>query len=68
MNIPAPNIRYIPTEIIVDGKLVIKNLLETGQTQQWLDQQLKQSGVSSICAVLYAELQSDGSLYIKKKN
>jgi len=67
LNIPASNISYLPTEIIVDGKLVKKSLLETGQTQQWLDQQLKQAGIRSVDEVLYAELQSDGSLYINKK-
>lgn len=67
LNIPASNISYLPTEIIVDGKLVKKGLLETGQTQQWLDQQLKQAGIKSVNEVLYAELQSDGSPYINKK-
>jgi uncharacterized membrane protein YcaP (DUF421 family) len=67
LNLPLNNILYIPTEIIVDGKLVAANLTETGQTREWLDQQLKQAGVNSINQVLYAELQSDGSLYVSKK-
>lgn len=67
LNLPSDKILYIPTEIIVDGKLVDTNLLETGQTYEWLDQQLKQAGISSINQVLYAELQGDGSLYISKK-
>lgn len=67
LNLPPDNILYIPTEIIVDGKLVDSNLLETGQTHEWLEQQLKQAGIGSINQVLYAELQGDGSLYISKK-
>jgi uncharacterized membrane protein YcaP (DUF421 family) len=46
---------------------VAANLAETGQTREWLDQQLKQAGVNSVSQVLYAELQSDGSLYVSKK-
>jgi uncharacterized membrane protein YcaP (DUF421 family) len=68
LNLPLNNIINIPTEIIVDGKLVKKNLAETGQTQEWVDVQLKQAGLNSIRQVLYAELQSDGSLYINKKS
>ena len=67
LNLPTKNILCIPTEIIVDGKLVVANLVEIGQTREWLDQQLKQAGVNSINQVLYAEMQSDGSLYINKK-
>ena len=67
MNIPSENILYIPTEIIVDGKLVKDNLKETGKSKEWLDQQLKQAGLSSVYEVLYAELQSDGSLHVNKK-
>lgn len=67
LNLPVDNILYIPTEIIVDGKLVEENLKEVGQTREWLDKQLEQVGLSSIKQVVYAELQSDGSLYIGKK-
>ena len=68
LNLPINNILYIPTEIIVDGKLVDSNLKEIGQTREWLDEQLKKFGLNSIKEVLYAEMQSDGSLYINKKN
>lgn len=68
LNLPPNNILYIPTEIIVDGKLVFANLVEIGLTREWLDQQLKQANINSISQVLYAELQSDGNLYFSKKN
>lgn len=67
MNIAMPDLLYIPTEIIVDGKLVPKNLREVGVTQQWIEQQLNKSGIDSMEQVLYAELQGDGTLYISKK-
>jgi len=67
LNLPPQDILYIPTEIIVDGKLVEKNLKEIGQTCEWLYQKLKQAGLNSVSQVIYAEVQSDGSLYIDKK-
>lgn len=67
LNIPINNSLYIPTEIIVDGKLVEKNLTGAGLDNQWLNNQLKQANVMSVEDVFYAELQSDGTLYINTK-
>ena len=58
---------YLPTEIIVDGKVVKKNLKELNLNNEWVDQQLKHAGVNSVEEVFFAELQSDGSLHISKK-
>ena len=57
---------YIPTEIIVDGKVIVKNLKELGLSSDWLDNQLEKAGVFSTQDVLYAEIQSDGQLFIQK--
>lgn len=67
MNIQTQNVPFIPIEIIVDGKPVYKNLEEMGLNSLWLRQQLEQAGIGAYDEVLYAELQSDGSLYINKK-
>lgn len=64
--VPTPR-KYIPTELVVDGKIVRKNLQELNLSQEWLDNQLKMSGVAAIEEVFFAELQSDGSLYIDKR-
>lgn len=58
---------FLPTEIIVDGKLVQKNMKELNLDNNWLNQQLKQGKANSAEEVFFAELQSDGSLYIIKK-
>lgn len=58
---------HIPSEIIVDGKVVIGNLEEFSLSQAWLDNQLKLFGIESVSDVIYAELQSDGRLYINKR-
>ncbi|HYE82010.1 MAG TPA: DUF421 domain-containing protein [Clostridia bacterium] len=67
MNIQPENRMYFPTEIIVDGKLVQKNLKELNLSNEWLDQQIKQSGANSVEDIFFAELQSDGSLHISMK-
>jgi uncharacterized membrane protein YcaP (DUF421 family) len=59
--------RYIPTELVVDGKAVIKNLKELNKNEDWLIGVLKRKGVDSMDEVLYAELQADGSIDIHKK-
>lgn len=59
---------YIPTEIIVDGKLVEKNMKEYNLDRVWLDSELGKAGIKSYKDVFYAEIQSDGSLYIDKKH
>ncbi|SOC40163.1 YetF domain-containing protein [Ureibacillus acetophenoni] len=56
---------YIPTEIIVDGKIIADNLKELGLSNDWLNKQLENAGVYSTKEVLYAEIQSDGQLYIQ---
>lgn len=67
MQIQTHNRNNLPTEIIVDGKLVSKNLSELNLTHEWLNNQLKQAGIKSIKDVFYAELQSDKSLYLSQK-
>jgi uncharacterized membrane protein YcaP (DUF421 family) len=57
---------YVPTEIIVDSKVITRNLEELDLSQNWLENQLHQSGVS-LQDVFYAEIQSDGTLYIDKR-
>ncbi len=65
-NIPIGRRLYIPTELVVDGKVVTKNLDELNVSKEWLMTQLKLNGVNSTNEVFYAELQSDGSLYVNK--
>ncbi|WP_168120826.1 DUF421 domain-containing protein [Paenibacillus sp. HB172176] len=58
-------VRNIPIELIVDRKIVEKNLGKLELSSAWLLQQLKKAG-TSIEQVFYAELQLDGTLYIDK--
>lgn len=67
LQIPLKQRLYLPSELIVDGKIVKKNLIELKLKQDWLEQQIKISGVHSIGEVFFAELQSDGSVYVDQK-
>ncbi|MED4208207.1 DUF421 domain-containing protein [Priestia megaterium] len=66
LKIEAVKPLYVPTEIIVDSKIIVRNLEELNLSQNWLEKQLHQSGVS-LQDVFYAEIQSDGTLYIDKR-
>ncbi|MCQ6280363.1 DUF421 domain-containing protein [Bacillus sp. EB600] len=57
---------YMPTEIVVDSKVVTKTLDELNLSRNWLEMQLQQSGVK-LTDVFYAEIQSDGTLFIDKR-
>jgi len=58
---------FIPTEIIADGKLLKRNLLEIGKSKDWLNNELKKANIKSIDEVFYAEIQPNGEMFIQKK-
>lgn len=64
---PGKEPKYIPTEIISDGKLIKENLTELKLTEEWVYDQLKKKGIGTIEQVYYAEIQGDGSLHIDEK-
>ncbi|WP_107950643.1 DUF421 domain-containing protein [Lysinibacillus parviboronicapiens] len=61
---PSPP-AYLPIEIITDGKLLPKNLLEVGKSRDWLNKELRKANIKGVEEVFYAE-ESDGSLFIQK--
>ena len=64
----APGSIGMPCEIISDGNIVEKNLLELGYTREELNNEIGKQGITDIKSILYAELQQDRSLYIQKRN
>ena len=66
MKINTNTINYIPSEIIVDGKIIKHNLKELNLDEEWLKKQLKHHNINSIKDVFYAEIQSDGTLFVDK--
>ncbi|MFC3039181.1 YetF domain-containing protein [Virgibacillus xinjiangensis] len=69
MAIPAaPSLYPSSTEVISDGRVIRSNLEKLNLNQDWLEEQLKVSGVQSISDVFYAEVQKDGTLHIDNKS
>lgn len=59
--------RYLPSEIISDGKIMINNLKELGLSEAWVMEQLNQNNTKNVKDVFYAELQEDGTLFVQKQ-
>jgi uncharacterized membrane protein YcaP (DUF421 family) len=60
--------KYLPTELISDGKVMEKNLTELSLTEEWLMQELRKKGVESAEQVFIAQVQDDGTLFVELKN
>jgi uncharacterized membrane protein YcaP (DUF421 family) len=58
----------MPSVLIEDGNIVQINLRRNDLSEEWLLNRLNDQGVSSSKDVFVALLESDGSLYISKKN
>lgn len=64
--VPLP--KYMPSEIISDGKIIKKNLVELDLTEEWVLKKLRNKGIKSVDEVFFAQIQTDGSLYTDLKN
>ncbi|NLV17241.1 MAG: DUF421 domain-containing protein [Syntrophomonadaceae bacterium] len=67
LNIPT-EYEGLSSEIIVDGAVVYQNLQQNGLDEQWLMAELNKRGYNSPQEIVYAGLDSDGSLYIDEKD
>jgi len=57
--------KYLPTTVISEGKVLVKNLRELDLTENWLADALRTQGFSSPGDVVYAEVQGDGQLFVQ---
>ena len=55
------------TGVISDGRINEDSLAKMSLDVKWLEQQLKKAGVNSVSDIFYAEVQTDGTLYIDYK-
>lgn len=55
-------------DIIVDGKLLMNNLIDASLDKGWLMTQLSSKGINNIEQVFYAGLDTSGNLYVSQKN
>lgn len=58
----------LPLDLIVDGEINRKNLKMTKLDEHWLKQELEKRGIADTREILFASLDSSGSLYIQLMN
>jgi uncharacterized membrane protein YcaP (DUF421 family) len=66
MQVPVNPRVFLPATLIVDGKVVKRNLRELNVDENWLGGQLQAAGLKRD-DVMFAEIQEDGSLYMSRK-
>lgn len=66
LNIPT---KYtgLTTDLILDGNIMLENLLAVDLDERWLSDQLRSQGIKSTEEVFYAGLDTQGSLYVSRK-
>lgn len=57
----------MPMELVVDGQIIYENLRKIGKSGRWLMDQLKKRQVKSLRDVFFVSLESDGNLYVDKR-
>lgn len=55
---------HAPSLVIVDGALIEKHLNYLGYTKEWLLQKIKEQGAHKFEDVFFAQINSDGSVYV----
>ncbi|MGE7021847.1 YetF domain-containing protein [Solibacillus cecembensis] len=68
LKIASPAPQYMPTELVSDGKIIVKNLNELNLTEDWLLKKLSKKNIHSVEDVYYAQILENGSLYTSIKN
>lgn len=59
--------KYFPTDLIAEGKIIHENLTELDLTEDWLMKKLRKKNIMDPEEVFYAQIQTDGSLFIDRK-
>lgn len=67
MNIKVPY-KGLCANIIIDGKIMNKNLYNMGKTKKWIDKELKIKGYNNIENILLATLDTNDKMIIYEKN
>ncbi|MBT2679647.1 DUF421 domain-containing protein [Bacillus sp. ISL-35] len=66
--IPLTPRTFLPSELVVDGRIVKKNLKELSLSEDWLANELKKKGINRLEDVFYAELESDGTVVAEQRS
>lgn len=70
MNITSNSSPLLPTDLIIDGKIIRKNMKELGINQHWLSKELAKHhlSLSDVDRVFFMSIQEDGTTYISMKS
>lgn len=66
MNIKA-SVKGLCANVIIDGKIMKKNLININKDEKWLLKELKIKGYNSLCNILLATVDINGKITIYKK-
>jgi len=58
----------LPVELVYDGRIIEKNLKGANLDREWLLARLKAQGVADLDEVMLAQLNTDGTLYVDRRN
>lgn len=62
------NYEGLPLDIIIDGDIIFKNLKKANLDENWLSEELAKNGINNSKDVLFASLDTNGSLFCQKKH
>ncbi|MBA1334904.1 MAG: hypothetical protein HPY66_0525 [Firmicutes bacterium] len=57
----------LPLSLVIDGRVIDKNLHALGKDREWLVQQVQAMGFGSCKEILFASLDSSGNLFTQRK-
>ncbi|MDW7675131.1 MAG: DUF421 domain-containing protein [Bacillota bacterium] len=64
----STNYKGMPQVLVIDGKVAQHRLAELRLSEEWLNQQLNNLGIDSISQVMLAQLNTQGELFVDKKD
>jgi uncharacterized membrane protein YcaP (DUF421 family) len=57
----------LPLDLIIDGRIMVKNLNKANLDVSWLKNKLNNLGITNLNDVLFASLDTSGNLYYQEK-
>ena len=61
------NQQQLPVSVVVQGEIIYPNLFNLGLSEEWLLKKLKRKSKSELSEIDFAQIQSDGSIYVSVK-
>ena len=59
--------QQLPISVVVQGEIIYPNLYDLGLSEEWLLKKLKRKSKSELSEINFAQIQSDGSIYVSVK-